>query len=415
MRILLISCVFPPEPVTSAQTSAQIAQELVLRGHDVEVLAPFPNRPSGKLYPGYTRRLIQRQKAEEGFRIVRCYSIFSSNSGMISRFLENLSFGVTSGLVLLFSRRPEVIYANTWPLFAAGIVSAVARIRRIPLVISMQDIYPELLILRGKIKPGGLSAKVLGWIDGWISRGSRKLIAISDRFAAIYRDKRKVPKDRIHVIPNWMDEDAIIPLAAPEEVRRKHNIPIDAFLCVYAGSISETAGVELVVEAFRILECYDNIHLLIAGDGTNLSSCLNLVKKYSLRRVHFHSPWKIEETSTLLSSANVSIIPTRGEQSLASHPSKLISYMLSARPIIAVSLPESDLANIVNLSRCGWVVNPERPELIAEKIRDVSRMPSDDLAHMGILGCNFALNNLTRKLNLPRAVTLIENAGGISI
>lgn len=99
MRVLIVSAVFPPEPVVSSQTSAQIAQALVERGHDVTVIMAFPNRPAGKLFSGYSRRLFQHKKSHAGVELVRCSSFLSPKSRMANRFLENISFGFTAGLV----------------------------------------------------------------------------------------------------------------------------------------------------------------------------------------------------------------------------------------------------------------------------------------------------------------------------
>ena len=98
MRITIVSCVFPPEPVVSAQTSGQIVDELVKRGHEVTVVAPFPNRPGGYIFPGFKRRLFPRRAVEDYFQIVRCLSFFSEKSTLFSRFWENISFGWVSGL-----------------------------------------------------------------------------------------------------------------------------------------------------------------------------------------------------------------------------------------------------------------------------------------------------------------------------
>jgi len=127
-------------------------------------MAPFPNRPAGKLYAGYRRALFRLEKATEGFRIVRCFSFFSRSSSMLSRFAENVSFGITSSLALLLGRKPSVIYANTWPIFAAAMIGTVARLRRIPLVISVQDIYPESLISQGR-RSSGIAARIVMAID----------------------------------------------------------------------------------------------------------------------------------------------------------------------------------------------------------------------------------------------------------
>ena len=130
MHILVVSCVFPPEPVVSSQTSAQIAQGLVERGHTVTVITAFPSRPAGELYPGFTRRLFARKQMQEGFELVRCFSSLSPKSRLVSRFMENLSFGLTSSMVAMFALRPDVIYANSWPIFATGLLFIVAKARQ---------------------------------------------------------------------------------------------------------------------------------------------------------------------------------------------------------------------------------------------------------------------------------------------
>ena len=151
MRALIVSPVFPPEPIVSAQTSAQVAAALVASEHEVTVITAFPSRPAGKLYPGYRQTLNRQERSAAGYNIVRCFSTVSAESRMLSRFAENLSFGLTSGWQVLWQKRPDVIYANTWPIFAAGILALIARWRHVPLVISVQDVYPESLIAQGRL------------------------------------------------------------------------------------------------------------------------------------------------------------------------------------------------------------------------------------------------------------------------
>jgi hypothetical protein len=84
MHILIVSALFPPEPVVSSQTSADIVNGLIECGHQVSVIAPFPSRPGGKLYVGYSRRLYQREKSVS-FNLLRCFSMLSPTSHLLSR------------------------------------------------------------------------------------------------------------------------------------------------------------------------------------------------------------------------------------------------------------------------------------------------------------------------------------------
>lgn len=118
MRALIVSCVFPPEPIVSARTSNQVAQELASQQCYVEVITSFPSRPAGRLYHGYKRRLYVTELSSDRYQITRCFSILSPESTTVSRFLETVHFGLTSGWAVLTRKRPDVIYANTWPVFA---------------------------------------------------------------------------------------------------------------------------------------------------------------------------------------------------------------------------------------------------------------------------------------------------------
>lgn len=411
MRVLIVSCVFNPEPVVSSQSSAQIAEKLAQHGHEVRVITAYPSRPAGKIYPGYSRRLFTQQEERNGLRIVRCFSFLSLESRMLSRFLENISFGLTGGLAALLTKRPDVVYANTWPIFATGILLLVAQMRRIPIVVSVQDIYPDSLVSQQRIRANGWLARWMCWADRAIVRRCQAVIVISDYFATIYSSDRGVSPKRLHIVPNWMDKQlAVSNNGHGNQFRTHKKIPLNAFLIAYGGNVGRAAGVETVIESFRTLREIDNLYLVIAGEGSNLKACQLLAKEIGCSRIVFHAPWPKDETSALLNAADVLILPTRHNQSLVSMPSKLISYMLAARPVIAMASVQSDLGQTINRSGCGWLVEPDDSNMLGTKIREVMSMDRDALKRRGEAGREFALANFTREACLPKVISIIEQA-----
>src|ERR1700728_2991293 len=149
MKVLIVSAVFPPETTVTAQTSFQIAGELFRRGHQVTVLAPFPSRPDGELFKGYRRSLYHTQNM--GFSVIRCFSFLSRKSTMGSRLLENIGFAITSSIAVLFASRTDIIYMNSWVIFASGLVSAAAWLRGVPVAMRIQNVYPESLSQQKRI------------------------------------------------------------------------------------------------------------------------------------------------------------------------------------------------------------------------------------------------------------------------
>jgi colanic acid biosynthesis glycosyl transferase WcaI len=410
LNVVVVCPVFPPEPVVSAQTSYQVAEEMTRRGHRVRVITAFPNRPAGKLYPGYRRRLVRKESSEAGFEVTRCFSLFSTESSMISRFLENISFGISSSLLLLFAPRADVIYSLSWPIFAAGLLSLVARLRGIPVVGNLQDIYPESLISQSRVSPNHWIVRLIRQVDGWIARSFGALILISERFVQPYERERKVPAENIYVISNWVDSVPAEAAEAPSSsYRLSRGISRDKFLLVYGGNIGIAAGVEGLMDALQSPHTPERLVLLVAGSGSQLESCRKLATELPDGRVLFHSPWEKDETYEVLRAADVLVLPTRGDQSRVSVPSKLMSYMLAARPVVAQAWADSEIAHIIASAGCGWVVDPEQPDQLAAVFDEISSLPATVLVQKGKAGRDYALEHSTTEVNAPLVAQILEN------
>ncbi len=407
LRVAVVSAVFPPEFTYSARTSGNVAEQLAADGQAVTVYASFPSKPAGRLFPG-VRRTLYATTRERGYKLIRCFSFLAPESRILSRFAENISFGLTSAARLLLDRKPDVIYSNTWPIFATAMVAAVARLRRIPLLISVQDVYPECLSIQGRISEGSLVARVLRRIDRWNAHAAKELIVLSDRFREVYQHNRDVPASRLHVIQNWGERSSIvIDEVASRAWRRSKGIPENAFVLGYAGNIGPAAGVEGLVEAFARVQDREDLYMLIAGSGARLESVQAMARRLGCARTIFHTPWLEEETSPVLGSADVLLLPTIGTQSLVSVPSKIISCFLASRPVIASVLPQSEVASIVREASAGWLVDPENAGALAEAFRRAAETGRDELKRMGERARAYAAQNLSRESNLPRVLHLL--------
>jgi glycosyltransferase involved in cell wall biosynthesis len=410
LRVAVVSAVFPPEFTYSARTSGNIAEQLASDGHEVTVYASFPSKPAGRLFPGVRRKLYATTR-ERGYKLVRCFSLLAPESRILSRFAENTSFGLISALRLLMAAKPDVIYSNTWPIFATAMVAMVARLRRIPLVISVQDVYPECLSIQGRISGTSVAARVLRQIDRWNAHSAKELIVLSNRFRELYQDSREVPASHLHVIQNWGERSSIvIDEAACQACRRSHGIPENAFVLTYAGNIGPAAGVEGLLEAFAQVQDRKDLYLVIAGSGARLEPVQTMALRLKCGRLIFHTPWQEEETSTVLGSSDALLLPTIGTQSLVSVPSKIISYLLAARPVIACVLPQSETAWIVREASAGWVVDPDNPAMLANAFIQAANADRDQLRRMGEQAREYAAQNLSRESNLPRVLHLLYSA-----
>jgi glycosyltransferase involved in cell wall biosynthesis len=333
---------------------------------------------------------------------------------MVSRFAANISFGLTSGLRVLFGEKPDVIYTQSWPIFANGIIALVAKCRGIPLVLRVQDMYPESLESQQRVTRRNWIFRIIRKMDQMIANSSRFVLPISQVFGQLYENDRKIPVEKVEVIPNWGDDNIVVTdRLTTLGFRRKLGIPDDAFVAVYAGNLGIASSVETLVECGARLQQQGDIYIVIAGEGSQLDVCRELVAKYGLDRVIIHSPWRKEETDPLLQMADILLLPTKASQSVVSAPSKLISYFKAARPVVAAVLPQSDTAMALNESGAGWVAMPESIDQFARAITAASQKSTEALNRMGIAGRTYGIEKYSKRSNLPRIIRALETAGGL--
>lgn len=407
MRITLITAVYAPEPMVTARTSHDLATELARQGHTVTVLAPYPNRPAGRLYAGFRRRFRPTTQQADGVRILRCWSTFSPRSTMASRFLENCSFGFSSSLALLFQPRPDVVYMNSWPLFATGMALGVARGRGIPVVLSIQDVYPDSLAIQNRLRATSPIYRLLRAWDGSLARHAARVVVAAESFLDLYRE-RGVQPIRLSHLPNWQPDDAGRQTIDRHAARKALGLPDGGRWLVYGGNLGIASGIDIAAEAVSTAPAWGPMKLLVAGEGALLEAC-RYAADHSVDqgRVTIHSPWPPEQTTTLLGAADILFLPTQGNQSRVSIPSKLIAYMLSGRPVLACVHRDSDTARIIQAAGCGWIVAPDAPTELLETLRRLTDTPQDELDARGARGRDYALRHMTRQACLPTLIRLV--------
>jgi putative colanic acid biosynthesis glycosyltransferase WcaI len=409
-RLAIVSCVFPPEFTYSATLAADLAQELASAGHQVTVLTPFPNKPSGRLEAG-TRRSLYRTVEHDGFRQIRCLHTLAPKSTMLPRLLENLTFGIFSALRLLFLRKPDAVFMNTWPIFATALTVAVARLRHVPYIVYVADIYPESLVVQKRLSPQHWMVRALRTVDAWIAKHASAVFVLSHGALKTYSGDRNVPADRVQLVRNWLPKAlSFEDEASQASFRKAKKIPADAFLAVYAGNVGMAAGPEVLVDAFALLRDVPEAYLLIAGSGPQLDECMKRTRESGNPRILFHHPWKQEETEMVLGSADLLLLPTIGVQSMVSVPSKLITYFNAGKPVLASVIDESETAAVIREANAGWIVPPENAAALATAIRTIMDLPPAEIQARGTSGRSYGTTQMSRDANLPKLLASVLNA-----
>lgn len=395
--IVIVSAVFPPEPIVSAMLSHDIAEKLSNKGYEVVVLCPKPTRPHGFQF---TNTEIGGSK----FSIIHLDSYTHADSSVIGRFRESYSFG--RKCVAYIKKKKDIVclYINTWPLLAQYLTVRVAVKHKIYNIVHVQDIYPESLInklLIGK----NIFYKLLLPIDKYVLTKSSAVIAISENMSQTLSETRRISPDKISVIQNWQNEDDFINYRNT----RKTGILEDkaSFTFMYMGNIGPVAGVDLLIKSFVKAEITD-ARLVIAGSGSALKACTDLVNSIGVNNIEF-IPVPQGAVPETQDKADVLLLPVKKNGALSSIPSKLPAYMFSAKPIIGSLDIKSDTASAIKKADAGIVVEPENEEALAKAMLEISQWSKQTLKNKGENGFNYALSHLSRANNLEKIVSLIES------
>jgi glycosyltransferase involved in cell wall biosynthesis len=237
-------------------------------------------------------------------------------------------------------------------------------------------------------------------IDRCILENATKILCISDQMMMYLSKTRKIETSKFTLIRNWQDDEKFLNLIQSE---KGHKI----FTFMYVGSISASAGVDVLIEAFHKSNL-PNSKLIIAGDGSEKCKCVKIAEELDNRNIEFHnvSP---ENVAEIQSKSDVLLLPLKKGISRTATPSKLTAYLYSSKPVIACVESESDVANILLKNKCGFVVDPENTESLSSKLKYVYNLERSKLSKIGENGREYARDNLSRLANLNKIEGVFNN------
>lgn len=413
MRIMFYITYWFPYEGALTPLLGDLCQELSKKGHGVSVLTSFPHFRKGRSekWKQYKGKLYQKENWN-GVEVIRSY-IFapefkSSKLGILFRFLNFLSFSISSFIVGLFVKRPDVIFAVSSPPLISGVVSyLIALFKRTKFIYNIQDLYPDIAV-----KCGVITNLLLIWIlrslESFVYSKASACSVISEAMK-INLISKKVPPEKIYVIPNFCDTEFVIPLPKDNDFSRKFGIQ-DKFVAIFAGNIGIPQGVEDIIESARILKDNSDIVFVFVGRGENKEKMEKLTEDLGLSNVKFLPLQPFATMPQVWAAADVSLVPLKKGISTDAVPSKIFGIMASSRPVIAMIDEGSEIWKIVESAQGGICVPPENPELLAEAVLKVYK--NKDLREtMGENGRRFVVDKFSKKLICQKYEELFLDIG----
>lgn len=395
-QILIISAVFPPEQVTSALMTYDIAKEFAKK-YKVTVLRPRPTRPIGAHFDNV-------ELVGEPFETILVNSYTCPESRLMGRMRESISFSKQC-VKYINAHKDDIdfIYNGAWQLFGVYLVAKVAVKYKIPYLITVQDIYPESLFT-GHHYPKVVEKclkLIFQSMDKYYTSHACKVRTISDEMADYMSQTRHLPRNHYVVMNNWQNDEDF-------DIQPKKETKGNGVVFAYVGSINLHANVDLIIKAFHEANL-DNAELQIYGGGNRKKQCKELVKTLGNKNVILGQVSR-EEVPAIQAKADVTVFALPKGNGGICLPSKMTSYMLSGKPILASIDKGSTAERYIKEGQCGIAVEPDNLAALADGFKAFVTLGNEQLEQMSKNSRKFAEANLTRKANLPKVIEIIENA-----
>lgn len=368
MRILLLNTSFPPQSYSAARLFHELGCELIARGHAVTVVTEFPRRRlSASSRAGVVRpRGFFSRETMDGIRVIRVRGFPFREESLLGRGLSALLVPFTFLAGALRSGPQDVVLVYSPPL-TLGLAAILYRwLRRTPFVFNVQDIYPQTLVELGLLKNTFL-IRIFERIERVCYKRAARVVVHSDGNRRYLVMRRGVSPEHVEAVFNWVDVDAIRPMARVNGFRSAHGLG-SRFVVTYAGTMGYAQDLGAVLDAAaRLASCSDILFLLV-GEGVREAEWKARAADQGLANVRFLPLQPKDVYPDLLAASDVGLVPLTDRLRTPVVPGKLQDLMASGRPVVAAVLPDGDAARIVEESSCGVAVSPDDAAGIAAAI-----------------------------------------------
>lgn len=402
MRILVVSQYFWPESFIINDIVKKLAQH----GHHVTVATGKPNYPDGVIFDGYQREGVSRETYAPGVTVVRIPLRPRGKGGAKNLALNYLSF-VWSGLVRLpwLLRGQEfdtVLVFGLSPILQAIPAILLKWLKRAPLTIWVQDLWPESLEATGFVRNKGILAGV-GLTVRAIYTFSDQLLVQSHAFFAPISRYANINKLVYH--PNSVNLDLPDePVKLPEDLARL----LDTHFCVvFAGNLGAAQALDTVVEAAKLLRDHQDLKIVLIGSGSMQKWVADQATAHGLDNLHLAGRYPSHFMPSIFEKAQALLVSLTDNEAFAQTvPSKIQAYLAAARPIVASVRGEA--ARVLGESRAGLSCTPQDAPAMADAILRVKAMTPEERLAMGTAGRAYFDANFEMNTQVERLIDLLD-------
>lgn len=385
----------------------ELTQFLADRGHDVTVVSGetgYMKRDMPTL-PWY-RRIVRRERNGR-VKVVRTLTYSELHLSYIGRLLSFTSFSLSGSLGLLNIDKPDVVLASSPPIFPMFSACLICKVRRIPFVIEVRDLWPASAVQMGVVKNRQLIA-IMTWMEKLLYNQSRKIIALTEGI----RDDicaRGWPERKVELVIPGVDFDRLYPDPPGAALIREKYGWQDKRVVMYFGAIGEANNIPVILRTAQRLRERKDILFVLVGDGMKRHATERQVSENDLDNVLVLPPVPKEEARLFINAASLCLVTLRDIRLFdGAIPTKLIDYMACGKPVLCGVRGEAQ--RIVEEAGAGIAFEPEDDaqlgRLVVDLLNDGERAASMAASGLAYVQSRFS----AAKTRLQMEALLLEIA-----
>lgn len=361
LRLLFLNRSYYPDVEATGQLLTELCESLV-RGYDVTVIAGQPNFVDRRKTGYHPLRTEQHN----GVRVVRVGNArFSKKSfpGRAAGLLSYFGLALVAGLTL--RRRPDAVVVETDPPFLGLLGALLSWWHGCPLVYYLQDLYPEVGLAMGRLRPGMVTTLLKQATQIGLRRASRVVVLGEDMRRRVLR--RGIDPGKIEIIPNWVDVGKIHEKNGDNSLRRAWDVE-GRFVVMYSGNVGLSQSLDVVLESAAQLRDQP-VEFVFVGEGAAKPQLMAEAQARGLTNVRFFPYQPREQLSESLSAADLHLIPLKRGLAGCLVPSKLYGILAAGVPYVAPVDEDCEVALVTRRHGTGMVVEPDSATALTGAIR----------------------------------------------
>ncbi|MHB0924342.1 MAG: glycosyltransferase family 4 protein [Bellilinea sp.] len=401
MHILLIHQAFSAMDEAGGTRHHEMARFLVASGNRVTIIASPVNYLTGEAREARIPWQI-REEPQPGITIIRTYTYPALHKSFVHRVLSFLSFMVSSFITGISVSKVDLVWGTSPPIFQGFTAWLVARLKGVPFLFEVRDLWPAFAVAVGVLK-NRLLINLSERLERFLYRHADRVVVNSPGFIShvSQRGARKV-----ELVPNGADPDMFVSSNSTKEFLRPHNLD-GKFIAMYAGAHGLSNDLGVVIDAAAQLRDRENIQIVFVGDGKEKPNLITRATQMQLDNVTFLPSQPKNQMAAVLSAADACIAILKPiELYRTTYPNKVFDYMAAGKPVILAI--GGVISNLVTDEGAGIVIPPGDPPALAQAIRVIA--DDQEMAQkMGEAGRNAVEQRYNRKNFSQQFARLLED------